>query len=166
MRQVSFMPHAHDSPQSPLTVAVCMGRALPLRCPECGISPLFVPVRKVRSIWDWFTPLDGCPRCGYAYERETGYFLMAIGGVNYGIMAGLGLAIAMILDAGIGLSFRQGTIDHLRVCADADFQLSDRTARQGAVSGHGSLFRSACATEENLNAALGYSHRAARKRTC
>ncbi|HEY8666740.1 MAG TPA: hypothetical protein VIL86_08755 [Tepidisphaeraceae bacterium] len=104
------MPHAHDSPQSPLTVAVCMGRALPLRCPECGISPLFVPVRKVRSIWDWFTPLDGCPRCGYAYERETGYFLMAIGGVNYGIMAGLGLAIAMILDAVIGLSIRQAII--------------------------------------------------------
>ena len=38
---------------------------------------------------DWFSPLDGCPKCGYAYDREPGYFLMAIWGVNYGVI-GLG----------------------------------------------------------------------------
>ena len=43
-----------------------IGRALRLRCPECGVSPLFVPLRRVRSLDDWFRPLDGCPRCGYA----------------------------------------------------------------------------------------------------
>lgn len=69
-----------------------------LRCPECGISPIFVPVRRVRGLFDWFTPLDGCPRCGYAYERESGYFLLAVWGVNYGVVAGLGLFVALLLD--------------------------------------------------------------------
>jgi hypothetical protein len=44
----------------------CVRRGLQLRCPECGVSPVFVPVRRVRSLFDWFAPLDGCPRCGYA----------------------------------------------------------------------------------------------------
>ena len=73
-------------------------RALRLKCPECGISPIFMPIRRVRSLFDWFIPLDGCPRCGYAYEREDGYFLLATWGVNYGVIAGLGLAITFILD--------------------------------------------------------------------
>ncbi|NCY21290.1 hypothetical protein EBX31_04940 [bacterium] len=64
-------------------------RSLQLRCPTCGAKPIFPPIRSVRSLRDWFTPLDGCPQCGYAYEREEGYFLMAIWGVNYGLI-GLG----------------------------------------------------------------------------
>ncbi|NBS13992.1 MAG: hypothetical protein EBT57_04130 [Verrucomicrobia bacterium] len=64
-------------------------RSLRLRCPTCGVRPIFSPVRKVRSLREWFTPLDGCPQCGYPYEREEGYFLMAIWGVNYGLI-GLG----------------------------------------------------------------------------
>src|SRR5437764_6455221 len=74
-------------------------RALRLRCPECGVSPMFVPAGRVRSIWDWFTPLDGCPRCGYAYERESGYFLLSTWAFNYGVVAGLGVIIALIVDA-------------------------------------------------------------------
>lgn len=66
-----------------------LGRSLRLRCPTCGEKPIFPPLRKTRSLTDWFTPLDGCPQCGYAYEREEGYFLMAIWGVNYGLI-GLG----------------------------------------------------------------------------
>src|SRR5450432_2305320 len=77
---------------------VYIGRALKLRCPECGISPVFVPARKVRSLYDWATPLDGCPRCGYAYLREEGYFLLATWGVNYGIVAGLGLFISLMFE--------------------------------------------------------------------
>jgi uncharacterized protein (DUF983 family) len=73
-------------------------RGLQLRCPECGVSPVFIPAKKVRSMYDWMTPLDGCPRCGYAYLREQGYFLLAIWGVNYGIVAGLGLLICMIFE--------------------------------------------------------------------
>lgn len=78
-----------------------------LVCPECGISPIFVPWRKVRSIFDWFTPLDGCPRCGYAYEREQGYFLLSIWAVNYGVVAGLGLTISLVLDYFYSLPLKQ-----------------------------------------------------------
>ena len=75
-----------------------IGRALRLRCPECGVSPLFVPWRKTRSVRDWYTPLDGCPRCGYGYEREEGYFLMAIWGVHYFTVAGFGLVLGLLLE--------------------------------------------------------------------
>ena len=61
----------------------------------------------MRSIWNWFTPLDGCPRCGYAYERESGYFLMATWGVNYGVVAALGLGLALLIDSTIGITMRQ-----------------------------------------------------------
>src|SRR5688500_8167426 len=75
----------------------CFRRGMRLVCPECGVSPIFVPWRKVRSIFDWFTPLDGCSRCGYAYEREQGYFLLAVWGVNYGVVAGLGLIAGLLI---------------------------------------------------------------------
>ena len=71
-------------------------RALRLRCPTCGERPMFLPWSKVRNLGDWFTPLDGCPRCGYAYDREPGYFLMAIWGVNYGVI-GLGSMTAYFI---------------------------------------------------------------------
>ena len=73
-------------------------RALRLRCPECGVSPVFVPVVRTRSWHDWVKPLDGCPRCGYAYEREEGYFLLAVWGVHYFVVAGLGLALGLVVD--------------------------------------------------------------------
>jgi uncharacterized protein (DUF983 family) len=66
-------------------------RACALRCPECGVSPMFIPWRRVRSVDDWLRPLDGCPRCGYAYEREQGYFLLAVWVLNYGVVTVLGL---------------------------------------------------------------------------
>lgn len=73
-------------------------RALFLRCPTCGISPIFVPLKKTRSLRDWFTPLDGCPRCGYPYEREPGYFLMAIWAINYGLGSLLGIILYLFLE--------------------------------------------------------------------
>ena len=73
-----------------------IGRALRLRCPECGVSPLFVPFNRVRSLDDWFRPLDGCPRCGYAYEREQGYWLIAIWAINYGLVGVIGVTIALL----------------------------------------------------------------------
>src|SRR5687768_18525168 len=81
-----------------------IGRALRLRCPECGHHPIFVPARRVRSLFDWFAPLDGCPECGYAYEREEGYFLLATWAVNYGLVAGGGLAIGLALQSYTHLS--------------------------------------------------------------
>ena len=75
-----------------------IGRALRLRCPECGVSPMFVPLRRTRTLDDWARPLDGCPRCGYAYEREKGYFLLAVWGVHYFTVTGTGLAAGLLLD--------------------------------------------------------------------
>ena len=43
-------------------------------------------------------PLDGCPRCGYPFEREPGYFLLSIFAINYGVGALLGLVIYLVLD--------------------------------------------------------------------
>lgn len=68
-------------------------RAMVLRCPVCGVSRIFPPLKSTRSLRDWFTPLDGCPRCGYAYEREPGYFLLSIWAINYGFGSLLGIAI-------------------------------------------------------------------------
>jgi len=72
-------------------------RSMMLRCPTCGEKPIFPPAREVRSLGDWFTPLDGCPQCGYPYEREAGYFLMAIWGVNYGLIGLGGMSLYFIL---------------------------------------------------------------------
>lgn len=75
-----------------------MANAARWNCPTCGRRPLFVPWRKVRSLQDWFMPLDGCPSCGYPYEREPGYFLLSIFAINYGVGALLGLLIYLALD--------------------------------------------------------------------
>lgn len=91
------MPYRpRSSPQTPKAWRF-IRRALQLRCPECGISPIFVPARKVRSLFDWLRPLDGCPLCGYAYEREQGYFLLAVWGLNYGLIALVGVLIGLYI---------------------------------------------------------------------
>lgn len=73
-------------------------RAARLQCPACGNRPLFVKWYRVRSLQDWFSPLDGCPACGYPYEREAGYYLMAIWAINYGVGSVLGVAIYLFLE--------------------------------------------------------------------
>ena len=73
-------------------------RASFLKCPECGTKPVFLPILKTRRLSDYFTPLDGCSRCGYAYERETGYFLLSIWAINYGFGSILGIAIYCYLE--------------------------------------------------------------------
>jgi len=75
-----------------------MSNALALKCPTCGESPMFIPWHQVRRLRDWFMPLDGCPRCGYPFEREPGYYLMPIFAVNYGAGTLIGLVIYLILD--------------------------------------------------------------------
>jgi uncharacterized protein (DUF983 family) len=43
-------------------------RALTRRCPQCGARGIFRTYLSLR---------DQCPRCGYRFEREEGYFLGA-----------------------------------------------------------------------------------------
>jgi len=80
--------------------------ALMLRCPVCGVPPIFPSLGKTRSLHDWFTPLDGCHRCGYPYEREPGYFLAAVWIINYGLGSLLGLFLYVILEVFVHPPFR------------------------------------------------------------
>jgi uncharacterized protein (DUF983 family) len=90
-----------DESTEPVTrekIRLYLGRAMRLRCPVCGKSPVFAPLRSTRSLRDWFTPLDGCPRCGYPYEREPGYFLAAVWMINYGAGSFLGIVLYFALE--------------------------------------------------------------------
>lgn len=94
------MNSGDSTAQAPRTVGkalLYLRRSLFCRCPTCGEKPIFAPVKETRSLQDWFTPLDGCPKCGYAYEREPGYFLLAIWGVNYGVIGLGGMSAYFIL---------------------------------------------------------------------
>lgn len=82
-------------------------RAARLKCPVCGKRPLFTPWYRVRSLREWFSPLDGCPLCGYAYEREVGYYLMATWAVSYGMGSVLGILIYLILEWKYDLPLKQ-----------------------------------------------------------
>jgi uncharacterized protein (DUF983 family) len=46
-----------------------LGRALRLRCPVCGKSPM---------MRDWFHVKERCSACGHVFEREEGYFTGAM----------------------------------------------------------------------------------------
>lgn len=91
------MPASNDPPVPPPSlprqVFNYLWRATWLKCPVCGTRPIFLPLSRVRGLHDWFTPLDGCPRCGYAYDREPGYFLMAHWGIGYGVAAVVGILL-------------------------------------------------------------------------
>ena len=90
-----------DPPPEPRTFRLALifiWRAMRLKCPVCGKSPLFVPVRRTRSIMDWFTPLDGCPRCGFPYEREAGYFLFSLWVLNFGFVVCVALITYIFLE--------------------------------------------------------------------
>jgi len=82
-------------------------RSTRLRCPICGISPLFLPAHRIEGLEDWYTTLPGCPRCGYAYEREPGYFMLAIGLVNFGVVMIVGIGLVFLLDSLFELSTAQ-----------------------------------------------------------
>jgi uncharacterized protein (DUF983 family) len=63
------MPSAPDSPPTLRRVTHLFIRALRLRCPHCGGSPIFVT-------WSHLVP--NCPVCGLGLERgEQGYWLGA-----------------------------------------------------------------------------------------
>ncbi|MFZ0710743.1 MAG: DUF983 domain-containing protein [Terrimicrobiaceae bacterium] len=96
-----------NEPRTAATAWRYFWRAMRLHCPACGVSPVFIPWKRMRRMRDWFTPLDGCPRCGYPYEREPGYYLMSIWAINYGIGSIIGLAIYGLLEWKFDLPVQQ-----------------------------------------------------------
>lgn len=92
------------APASLPKAVLYLRRALALRCPDCGESPLFSPWRSVRSLSAWLEPLEGCPRCRDKYEREPGYFLLAIWAFNYGFVAVSALIAYLLLSSFANLS--------------------------------------------------------------
>jgi len=70
------------------------GRALRLRCPRCGRSPLYA---------GWFHMHERCAACGLRYEREQGYFVGAIY-VNYAVTVAVAAGTVLVLDWTFGLT--------------------------------------------------------------
>ena len=135
--------------QAPRTLgkALLYGRrALALRCPTCGVTPLFPSWKKVGNLSDWFSPSDGCPSCGYAFEREPGYFLLAIWGVNYGVVALGGMALYFALRLWTEWSPLLIFLFNGLTCADPEHSFS--AARKVFFSGDGSFLRSPCSTQK------------------
>jgi uncharacterized protein (DUF983 family) len=63
-----------------------MGRAVRLKCPSCGVCPLFK---------SFFATHERCQCCGLIFQREQGYFIGAIY-VNILLTEGL-IAIAFLV---------------------------------------------------------------------
>ena len=63
-----------------------LGRGLLKRCPLCGSGKLFAR---------WFRMKERCPRCGYLFEREEGFFLGAYV-MNLVIAQGLVMLLAVV----------------------------------------------------------------------
>jgi uncharacterized protein (DUF983 family) len=73
-----------------------LGRAIRLRCPRCGETPLFT---------GWFRMAESCALCGLRFERAQGYFVGAIY-INYAVTTLIAVGGFFLLWAGLGLSTR------------------------------------------------------------
>ena len=65
---LTYMP-SNTSPLGGLPMTTLLARGLRKRCPMCGRSKVF------RS---YFGMNQGCPKCGYTFERESGYWTGAM----------------------------------------------------------------------------------------
>ena len=74
-----------------------LGRALRLRCPRCGRSPLYAR---------YFRMHERCAACGLRYEREQGYFVGAIY-INYAVTVAVAVGVVLGLDWTVGLTLAQ-----------------------------------------------------------
>ena len=72
-------------------------RAVRLRCPRCGRTPLYA---------GFFAMRERCAVCGFRYEREQGYFVGAIY-VNYAVTVAIAIGTVLALDWTLGLSLTQ-----------------------------------------------------------
>ena len=66
---------------------LALRRAIALRCPRCGGTPLFR---------GWFTMAPACALCGLRFERAQGYFVGAIY-VNYALTTVIAIAGYFVL---------------------------------------------------------------------
>jgi len=73
-----------------------LGRAIRLRCPRCGETPLFT---------GWFRMAESCALCGLRFERAQGYFVGAIY-INYAVTTLIAVGGFFLLWVGLGLSTR------------------------------------------------------------
>lgn len=71
-----------------------VSRAVQLRCPRCGIGPLFKNMLIMHQ---------RCPHCSLKYERAPGYFLGSTY-INYGFMAITVMSAYFALHYGIGFT--------------------------------------------------------------
>ena len=74
-----------------------LGRALRLRCPRCGRSPLYAR---------YFRMHERCAACGLRYEREQGFFVGAIY-INYAVTVAIAVGVVLGLDWTVGLTLTQ-----------------------------------------------------------
>jgi uncharacterized protein (DUF983 family) len=73
-----------------------LGRAIRLRCPRCGATPLFR---------GWFRMAEACALCGLKFERAQGYFVGAIY-INYAVTTGIAVCGFFLLWGLLGFSTR------------------------------------------------------------
>lgn len=78
-------------------------RALARRCPVCGIGAMFER---------WYTTRRRCASCGFAFEREQGYFIGAMY-VNYGATIGIVLAGFFSIELATGIATERQIIPWL-----------------------------------------------------
>ena len=74
-----------------------LGRAVRLRCPRCGRTPLYRGA---------FAMHARCAACGLRYEREQGYFVGAIY-INYAATVVVAAGTVLAADALLGLTLAQ-----------------------------------------------------------
>ncbi len=70
-------PVTHEQPFIRPSAGTLLRRAVWLRCPRCGVGPLFTR---------WLSMPKACEQCQFRYERQPGYFLGS-SYINYGITA-------------------------------------------------------------------------------
>lgn len=81
---------------------VMLARGVRRKCPQCGAGHLF---------HRWITMVDNCPRCGYHFDREEGFFL---GAIVVSVMI-TELVIVAIIAVGFGLTLPHAPVGALAI---------------------------------------------------
>jgi uncharacterized protein (DUF983 family) len=82
-----------------------ISRAIQLRCPACGVGPLF------RGL---FVMAPRCVHCGHSYRREPGFYLGSIS-INYGVTAICTILLYALMVMGLGASHERALMVSLVV---------------------------------------------------